>query len=97
MSFSFCRIHGSPCPRSASAWTLRPGFVRSVMTCSQTHQMTGNISRPCQPRMSIGISPTVRPAITTSWVGARSMAISAPVLPAPTSSTGPGWSWAGLR
>ena len=55
MSFSFCRIHGSPFPCVTSACTLRPGFVRSVRMCSHTHQSTGKISRPCQPRMSIGI------------------------------------------
>ena len=59
MSFSFCRIHGSPLPWIISAWTLRPGFVRSVRMCSHTHQITGNISRPCQFLMSMGISPTL--------------------------------------
>ena len=48
----------SPFPSRLSAWSLRPGFDRSVRMCSHTHQSTGNISRPCQPLMSMGISPT---------------------------------------
>jgi len=45
-----------------------------------------------------GMAPTSRPAITTRWPALRSsMAISAPELPAPTISTGPAGSCAGLR
>ncbi len=45
-----------------------------------------------------GTLPTSRPDITTGWPALRSStAISAPELPAPTMSTLPGLSWAGLR
>jgi hypothetical protein len=77
--------------------TLRPTGVLTVSTCEANHQNGGVSSRSHTLSVRTGRWPVSGPDSQVGCVRATSKAISAPELPAPTTSTPPSTSWDGPR
>ena len=90
------RARGVPTPVSLGR-TLRPIRVSTVSTRVMKNQNGGVNSRSSRLPALVGSLPGCRPDSQVLLVPASSRAISAPELPAPTTSVGPSRSWEGRR
>jgi hypothetical protein len=90
------RARGVPTPVTLGR-TLRPIRVSTVSTRVMRNQNGGVNSRSSRLPALVGSLPGCRPDSQVFLAPAISRAISAPELPAPTTSVGPSRSWEGRR